>query len=65
MIRSATTADAAAITAIYNHYVVNTIITFEEEEVTTEEMAQRISAGRPWLVWEENGRVRGYAYASG
>lgn len=69
MIRSATSADAAAISEIYNHYVVNTIITFEEEKVSQNEMAQSITellaAGRPWLVWEENGRVRGYAYANG
>jgi phosphinothricin acetyltransferase len=47
----------------------NTVITFEEEAVPVEEMAQRIqevlAAGRPWFVWEENGRVLGYAYASG
>ena len=68
MLRAATPADAAAITGIYNHYILNTIVTFEEEAVTKEEMAQRITevleAGRPWLVWEENGRVLGYAYAS-
>jgi phosphinothricin acetyltransferase len=69
MLRAATTADAAAIAAIYNHYVVNTIITFEEEIVTSADMTARITevlaAGRPWLVWEENGQVLGYAYASG
>ncbi|MDB6168889.1 MAG: Acetyltransferase domain, partial [Verrucomicrobia bacterium] len=30
MLRSATSTDAAAIAAIYNHYVLTTIITFEE-----------------------------------
>ncbi len=69
MLRAATTADAAAIAAIYNHYVVNTVVTFEEEYVTTSDMAQRITEvlgdGRPWLVWEESGQVLGYAYASG
>lgn len=69
MIRTATTADAAAIAAIYNHYVLNTIVTFEEEAVSGAEMTQRITevlaAGRPWFVWEENGRILGYAYASG
>ncbi len=68
MLRAATPADAAAIAAIYNHYVVNTIITFEEEAVPDTEMAQRITdvleAGLPWFAWEENGRVLGYAYAS-
>ncbi len=68
MLRTATAADAPAIAAIYNHYVVNTIITFEEEPVSDAEMAQRIAEvgelGFPWYVWEENGRVLGYAYAS-
>ena len=69
MIRPATPADAAAIAAIYNHYVVHTIVTFEEEEISTKEMALRITevqgAGRPWFVWEEAGKVLGYSYASG
>ena len=68
MIRSATTADAAAIAAIYNHYVLNTSVTFEEDAVPANEMAQRITdtleAELPWLVWEEHGRVLGYCYAS-
>jgi phosphinothricin acetyltransferase len=68
MLRTATTADAAAIAGIYNHYVLHTIITFEEEAVSAEEMARRItevlSLGLPWFVWEEGERVLGYAYAS-
>lgn len=68
MLRPASPADAAAIAAIYNHYVLNTIVTFEEEAVTREDMAQRITEtlaeGNPWLVWVEDGRVLGYAYAS-
>jgi len=66
-IRSATTNDSAAITAIYNHYICNTAITFEEVEVTPEQMAQRIntvkSSSLPWLVAELSGHVVGYAYA--
>jgi phosphinothricin acetyltransferase len=68
MLRDATPADAAAIAAIYNHYVLHTIVTFEEEAVTADEIAARIrevqGAGIPWLVWEENDRVLGYTYAS-
>ncbi len=66
MIRNATLGDAAAICNIYNHYVLHTIITFEEEPVTEEDMAQRIttiSADYPWLVYEENDTIIGYAYA--
>lgn len=68
MLRAATIADAAAIAGIYNHHVLNTIVTFEEDAVTVADMTQRIAetiaAELPWLVWEENGGVLGYAHAS-
>lgn len=68
MLRPATADDAGAIAAIYNHYVLNTIITFEEEAVTAVEMAERVAEVQrlnlPWFVWEEGGQVLGYAYAS-
>ncbi len=66
MIRPATTADAAAIAAIYNHYVINTPVTFEEDAVTTEEMAGRITEVQQstnWFVEVEDGKILGYAYA--
>jgi L-amino acid N-acyltransferase YncA len=40
MIRQATTEDAPQICAIYNHYVLKTLITFEEQPVTHDEMVQ-------------------------
>ena len=67
MIRSATIEDAAQICDIYNYYVLETTITFEEQPVSPEEMKQRISEtleGLPWLVWEDGGRIQGFAYAS-
>lgn len=67
MIRPATPDDAAAIVAIYNHYVATTVISFEERPVTPDEMAGRIGdvmASLPWLVYEAGGRVLGYAYAT-
>jgi phosphinothricin acetyltransferase len=66
MIRSATTEDAARICEIYNHYVLHTAVTFEEEAITLEEMARRIAEvvpKLPWLVWDPGGRVLGYCYA--
>lgn len=67
MIRPATPADAGPLAAIYNHYITDTVVTFEEIPVTSQEMARRLdlttAAGFPWLVWEEAGRVLGYAYA--
>lgn len=65
MLRAAIAADAPAICAIYNHYVLHTTISFEEEAVSIESMAQRIVAATlPWLVCEEQGMVVAYAYAS-
>ncbi len=68
MIRHAEQRDTEAIAKIYNHYVLNTIITFEEIALSVPEMAARIAdiqaANMPWLVAEENNLVVGYAYAS-
>jgi L-amino acid N-acyltransferase YncA len=67
MIRYAKTDDAAEICKIYNHYVLGTTITFEEEPVSTGEMAQRIAEtlqSLPWLVWEQDESLQGFCYAS-
>lgn len=68
LLRPATAADAPAVTAIYNHYVRDTIVTFEEEPVSPEMMARRIAEvldrDLPWLVAEDGGRLVGYAYAT-
>ena len=66
MIRNATNADSLVIAEIYNHYILNTVVTFEEDAITAAEMQQRITdikSKYPWLVYEENGVVIGYAYA--
>ena len=64
MIRGVTESDSATIAAIYNHHIKNTIFTFEEEEVTSDEISGRIenvlSGSLPWLVAEEKGNVIGY-----
>lgn len=67
MLRHCTSSDAPAIARIYNFYIRETVITFEEEPVTADEMADRIeevTALYPWLVWEEAGAIAGYAYAT-
>jgi phosphinothricin acetyltransferase len=66
-IRVAMPADADQILAIYAPIVRDTTISFEDEPPTAEEMAGRIAgtlATHPYLVCEEDGRVRGYIYAS-
>jgi phosphinothricin acetyltransferase len=66
-IRPAVAGDAQQICAIYNHYVVTTVVSFEEQPVAAEEMARRIAevgAHYPWLVWDEDETICGYAYAT-
>ncbi len=68
MIREINVADASQICGIYNYYIENTVITFELEPVDVAEMTRRISEITkiyPWIVYEENGEIIGYAYASG
>jgi phosphinothricin acetyltransferase len=69
MIRPIHDNDIAAVTDIYNFYVINSVATFETEPVTVDDMSQRVtkvhSQDFPWLVAEnEEGRIVGYAYAS-
>jgi L-amino acid N-acyltransferase YncA len=68
MIRPVQLSDADAIAGIYDHYILNTVISFEEVLVSPLDMKQRIeetrAAGLPWLVAEREGEVVGYAYAS-
>jgi len=67
MIRIATEEDIPAILDIYAPYVLNTAYTFEYTVPTVPVFTQRfrtITAQCPWLVWEEEGRVLGYAYGS-
>ena len=67
MIRVVKETDAVHIAKIYNHYILNTLITFEEQPLIPEELLERIksvTAEYPWLVYEDNGRVVGYAYAT-
>ncbi|GHV05798.1 N-acetyltransferase [Clostridia bacterium] len=59
--------DAAALAAIYNYYIENTVVTFETEPVSVEEFRgriQRVSADYPYLTMERQGEIVGYAYAS-
>jgi L-amino acid N-acyltransferase YncA len=65
-IRLATERDAEQIAAIYAPNVTDTIISFELEPPSTDEMRRRIEGTLkryPWLVYEHQGRVLGYAYA--
>ena len=65
-IRSATVGDAERLLAIYAYYVEYTAISFEYDVPSLEEFRGRIEnvlKAYPYLVVEEDGAIRGYAYA--
>jgi phosphinothricin acetyltransferase len=68
VIRSATEDDADAIAEIYNHYILDTVVTFEEQALSAGEMSRRIdkvsSDSLPYLVAVRDDAVVGYAYAA-
>jgi phosphinothricin acetyltransferase len=68
LIRSAIPTDATAIAAIYNHYVLHTAVSFEEQAVSAAEIGSRMDTvlqqGLPYLVAEKAGVVLGYCYAT-
>lgn len=68
VVRPALPADAPAIAAIYNHYILTTTISFEESPVDADEIAARMaavqSANLPYLVAHDKNDITGYAYAT-
>ena len=66
-IRNAEASDAAELASIYRYYVEETAISFEYTTPDEYEMGRRIdetrSKGYPYLVLEDDGIIRGYAYA--
>ena len=67
MIRVATEADVPAILSIYAPYILDTTVTFEYDVPTEAEFLDRFRAVTdryPWLVWEENSEILGYAHGS-
>jgi phosphinothricin acetyltransferase len=68
IIRPSQPEDLSAITAIYQHHVLNGTGTFEIEPPTQEDMAARrsdvLGKGLPYLVIEADGQVQGFAYCN-
>lgn len=67
LIRFAKAADACRILEIYAPYITSTVISFEYDVPTPEEFSARVEEIRsryPYLVYERDGLVIGYAYAS-
>ena len=68
MIRDVQLDDAHDICEIYNYYVKNTIITFDETAVSEEKMKENITAvvpNLPWLVFEKIAHFREVGYKFG
>ena len=67
MIRNVQIEDAQELLDIYNYYVVNTVITFDLEALSVDAFKEKIttvSSDYPFLVYEENSEILGYAYGS-
>lgn len=66
-IRKVTLEDAEAIQEIYNYYILNSIVTFDEEVKTLDEIKYKITdtiEKYPWFILEENGELIAFAYAN-
>jgi phosphinothricin acetyltransferase len=67
-LRTVELSDAQQIADIYNYYIESTVITFEEELVSVQEIESRIKnieqAGHIWLVAEIDDKFVGYAYSA-
>lgn len=67
-IRNVKETDALQIALIYRHYVKNTTVTFDIVSPTVGEITEKIkkiTKKYPWIVLEIDGKIVGYAYASG
>lgn len=66
MIRDVTPDDAKRIAEIYNYYIKETIITFEYDPVSEQDIKDRIKKVKgknfPYFVYEQDGVIAGYAY---
>lgn len=69
MVRQVRPEDAEQLTAIYNYYIDTSGVTFEEVQIMPSEMRLRIKKinvknNFPFLVYEEEGQIKGYAYTT-
>lgn len=66
-LRDAVAGDIPDMLAIYNHYVANSTVTFDEDPLTLKELRPKFASaqklGYPWLVAASpSGQILGYAY---
>ncbi|TGV04455.1 GNAT family N-acetyltransferase [Flavivirga rizhaonensis] len=67
MIRHLNLNDTEELLDIYNYYVLNSIVTFDDVALSLEtfkDKITRINKDYPFIVFEENNEILGYAYGS-
>lgn len=67
MIRAFQAKDLVQLLEIYNYYVLHSNVTFDDEELSLEafqKKVHRINSEYPFLIFEEDGHILGYAYGS-
>ncbi|WP_166963593.1 GNAT family N-acetyltransferase [Yeosuana marina] len=67
MIRPVKLSDTENLLHIYNYYVVHTVATFDLEPLSLEAFTDKIKSiilNYPFVVYEENNEILGYAYGS-
>lgn len=67
MIRDVNIQDAKQIVDIYNYYVLNSIVTFDNIPFSEQDFKERIetiSSQYPFIIFEEDHHILGYAYAN-
>ncbi|MCF7569296.1 N-acetyltransferase family protein [Sabulilitoribacter arenilitoris] len=67
MIRPVHIEDAQSLLNIYNYYVINTAVTFDIEPITLKTFIKKLNVLKkdyPFIVFEENNTILGYAYGS-
>ncbi len=67
MMRPVTVADAQQLVDIYNYYVIHSIVTLDLVPFSAQDFEEKIStisSQFPFIVYEENDEILGYAYAN-
>lgn len=67
MIRAVNLNDVEELLEIYNYYVINTVVNFDEKPYSLKDFTEKvelITKDYPFIVFEENNKILGYAYGS-
>tara|TARA_R110002049_G_scaffold41236_4_gene124499 strand:+ start:2010 stop:2492 length:483 start_codon:yes stop_codon:yes gene_type:complete len=67
MIRTFQIEDTKQLLDIYNYYVLNSVATFDDEPLSLETFSEKVTCIKedyPFIVFEENHEILGYAYGN-